>query len=200
MLTGHRQQFPVTFDDAFVNVMHALPLLEQAGARATVFACAALADDGSAPLPLREVDVPAEAFATLRWDGLAELVERGVEVGSHTLSHPHLRELSAAELEDEVLSSRQRLEDHLGVPCRIFAYPFGESDRRVRAAVRKAGYECAFGLPGDTSWSDPFNLPRVGVWRKDGFLRFAMKTSAAFRGGRRLPIERDLPFGAGAPS
>src|SRR5581483_2349815 len=61
----------------------------------------------------------------------------------------------------------------------------GENDARVREAARKAGYEVAYGLPGDSSWRDPHNLPRAGVWRKDHLLRFAAKTSTPARARRR---------------
>jgi peptidoglycan/xylan/chitin deacetylase (PgdA/CDA1 family) len=173
-----------TFDDAFVNVLEALPVLEQARVPATVYACSALADDGSPPFPLLDEDVPAGTFETLRWDGLRELAERGVTIGSHTVSHAHLCELSSSELDAELASSRERLGDELGAPCRSLAYPFGENDGRVRESSRKAGYDHAFGLPGDASWDDRFNLPRTGVWQKDHLLRFAAKTSAVVRSRR----------------
>lgn len=195
VLTREGKLAHVTFDDAFVNVLDALPVLEEFGARATVFACSGLADDGSPPLPLRGPREPVPgAFATLGWEGLAELVERGVAVASHTVSHPHLPELDSSELDDELVSSRERLEDELGVPCRFLAYPFGENDARVRAAARSAGYDYAFGLPGDRSWSDPYNVPRTGVWQKDGMLRFALKTSTALRNGRGLGLKLDPPL------
>jgi peptidoglycan/xylan/chitin deacetylase (PgdA/CDA1 family) len=182
---GGPRALHATFDDAFVNVLEALPALEEHAVPATVFACSGLADDGSPPAPLLAEDVPAGTFATLRWDGLRELLDRGVTIGSHTVSHPHLPELGQAELEQELAASRERLEDMLGVRCPSLAYPFGENDARVREAARKAGYEVAWGLPGDSSWSDRYNLPRAGVWRKDHLLRFAAKTSTPARRRRR---------------
>jgi peptidoglycan/xylan/chitin deacetylase (PgdA/CDA1 family) len=188
--TARGRLLHVTFDDAFENVLDVVPVLEQVGASATVFACTGLADDGAPPRPMLE-EVGEEArsvFATMRWHVLAELSERGVAIGSHTVTHPHLTELSSSELDAELASSRERLEDELGTPCRVLAYPFGESDSRVRAAARKAGYDVAFGLPGDMSWSDPYNRPRTGVWRKDGLVRFAVKTSALARTPALSPL------------
>ena len=116
-----------------------------------VFACAALAESGL-PFP---VLAPAEAgetteadVRTLEWDALAELADRGVEIGSHTVSHPYLTQLADSELDRELRESRERLEHQLGRRCRFVAYPYGDHDERVRAAARAAGYEAAFALPG----------------------------------------------------
>jgi len=126
------------------------------------------------------VAVPGE-LATLRWDELRELSARGVTIGSHTLTHPHLTVLSDGELERELRESRLRIEDELGAPCTLLAYPYGEHGARVRAAARAAGYEAAFGLTPDGGATDDFALPRVGIWRRDGALRVLLKTAAAPR-------------------
>jgi len=182
--TGTGKLLHVTFDDAFASVRTALPVLERTGARATVFACTGFADDGrppAAPDLEDELEARPAELETMRWDDLRGLVERGVEVGSHTVSHPRLPALSDAELADELRSSRARLEDELGRPCRTLAYPYGDSDERVRAAARAAGYEIAFGLPGDATGRDPLDVFRVGVWHGDGPRRVALKASPLVR-------------------
>ncbi len=124
-------------------------------------------------------DAPDE-FATLRWDDLRELAERGVEIGSHTISHPHLPRLGDAELTRELGESRARIEDELGSPCRYLAYPYGEQDARVRAAARRAGYDAAFAVPGRRSPVDPWALPRVDLYWRDRGLRARIKLSPLF--------------------
>jgi len=176
----------ITFDDAFQSVSSALPALERLGVPATVFACPALAD-GAEALPVPELHVqvrqnPAE-LVTMGWDDLRALVERNIEVGSHTLTHPHLTRLGDHELLRELQVSRERLQDQLGVRCRFLAYPYGEEDERVRAAARLSGYEAAFALPGSHTSFDIYAVPRVGIWRKDGPVRVSVKTSQV---GRRL--------------
>jgi peptidoglycan/xylan/chitin deacetylase (PgdA/CDA1 family) len=194
----HERLVHVTFDDAYRSVAAAVPLLDQLGVPFTVFACPDYADDGR-PLDVPELaaDVlahPAE-LATMDWDQLRELVERKIEVGSHTLTHAHLTELTDSELDAELRDSRERLEETLGVSCRFIAYPYGEHDERVRAAARAAGYEAAFALPGPEGPIDPYQVPRVGLWRNDGILRATLKTTAT---GRRLArhLGRSSPTGA----
>jgi peptidoglycan/xylan/chitin deacetylase (PgdA/CDA1 family) len=181
VLDGRRRLVHVTFDDAYRNVDDVLPALERLGVPATVFAATGFADDGGRALAVPELEDDAEAYpdelATMDWDALRALVERGVEVSSHTVSHPHLTRLGDAELRRELGDSRGRLEAELGRPCRFLAYPYGENDDRVEAAAREAGYVAAFGLPGNMRRIDRFALPRVGIWRRDGLPRVALKTS-----------------------
>jgi peptidoglycan/xylan/chitin deacetylase (PgdA/CDA1 family) len=174
----------VTFDDAYRSVLDALPALERLGVPATVFVCAGYADSGR-PLAIPElvneaVRVPAE-LATLDWSAVRELASRGFEVGSHTVTHAHLSALSDLDLARELQESKQRLETEVGSTCRFLAYPYGEHDARVRAAAREAGYEAAFALPGREAPLDRFAFPRVGMWRKDGVFRTALKSSAVAR-------------------
>lgn len=177
--------FHVTFDDAYRNVVDALPALERTGARATVFACTAYADADGAPLAIAELEDQVARFPgeldTMDWDALRALVERGVDVQSHTVSHAHLTRLADDELRRELVESKERLEDELNRPCRFLAYPYGEDDPRVHAAAQAAGYDAAFSLRGDARGTDRFALPRVDVYRKDTRLRFALKASPVIR-------------------
>jgi peptidoglycan/xylan/chitin deacetylase (PgdA/CDA1 family) len=194
-VTGSGKLLHVTFDDALTSVRNALPALERTGVRATVFACTGHADGGrafDAPELADELRARPEELSTMGWDELRELVGRGLEVSSHTVSHPHLTTLSDAELADELRSSRQRLEDELGRPCRLLAYPYGECDERVRTAARAAGYEAAFGLPGDATGRDPFDVFRVGVWRGESPRRVAFKALPVVRSPLAIRLRRAL--------
>lgn len=171
----------MTFDDAFRSVAAALPVLERLGQPVTVFACSGFAQEG-APLDVPELAAQLEAYpeslATMDWESLRAIAERGVEVGSHTVSHRHLGD---SELQRELCESKERIADELGRPCRYLAYPFGDEDARVRAAAAAAGYEAAFALPGREDRIDRFALPRVGVYRGDRPLKVRLKTTRVLR-------------------
>jgi peptidoglycan/xylan/chitin deacetylase (PgdA/CDA1 family) len=180
-LDGARRGLHVTFDDAFRSVTNALPVLERMNVPATVFACAAFAEEGR-PLDVSELAAEARAhpeeLATMDWDELRSLGEHGVEIGSHTVNHPHLPRLSDAEINNELADSRSRLEEGLGRPCNFLAYPYGEHDERVRAAARRVGYAGAFALANTAPrLRDPYALPRVDLYRKDGSISTMLKTS-----------------------
>ncbi len=183
-IQGRNRGLHVTFDDAFRSVDRAMPVLERLRVPSTVFACSGSAD-GGLPLNVPELAAQVEAYpddlATMDWDALRGLVERGVEVGSHTVSHPHLPRLTDVELQRELRESRERIADELSRPCRYLAYPFGDEDARVRHAAAAAGYDAAFALPGREDRIDSFALPRVGVYRKDSSMRLRLKTTAELR-------------------
>ena len=179
-LDGRARQLHVTFDDAYRNVATVVPILERLNVPSTVFACTDYATDGRA-LDVPEVATAAAAhpehMATMTWDALGELSERGVEIGSHTITHPHLPQLSDGELDRELRESRDVLQDRLGRPCRFLAYPYGDDDERVYRAAERAGYDGAFSLRG-AGRSDRFAIPRVDLYRKDTSLHVWLKTSA----------------------
>jgi peptidoglycan/xylan/chitin deacetylase (PgdA/CDA1 family) len=92
------------------------------------------------------------------------LIAAGWEVDSHTLTHPDLTTIGAAQLRRELVGSRAAIRRRFGQPADFFTYPAGRYDARVVAAVRAAGYRGAltedegYGVPGE-----PFVLKRVRV-------------------------------------
>jgi peptidoglycan/xylan/chitin deacetylase (PgdA/CDA1 family) len=195
-VAGKGKLLHVTFDDAFTSVLAAVPVLERLGVPATVFACSGYADD---PRPLgvpelaEELHAHAEELRTMSWAELRELDGGDViAVEAHTVSHPHLPALSDDELAEELTACKRRLEQELGRTCRFLAYPFGDCDDRVRAAARDAGYEAAFGLPGDSSGRDRFDVFRVGVWRRDSPKKLAFKARPSVRSPLAIRVRRAL--------
>ncbi|MEA3225923.1 MAG: polysaccharide deacetylase family protein [Planctomycetota bacterium] len=89
----------------------------------------------------------------------------GVVIGSHTMSHPQLTMCSNEVGLRECLESRKTLEDITQGPVLHFAYPDGDSDKRVHAWVRSAGYRTAraasFGWV--TAESDALKLPCIAI-------------------------------------
>jgi peptidoglycan/xylan/chitin deacetylase (PgdA/CDA1 family) len=160
-----------SFDDAFRSAATVFPELQRMGVPVQVFVCTGYARDG-APLQISELagDDPQQ-LATMTWDEL-----RGLEIGSHGVTHAHLTLLSDEELRRELLDSKQQIEDELGRACLDFAYPYGEHDDRVRAAVRAAGYERAYGLVDDGR--DSFALRRVDLYRRHTPFRSLLRLAA----------------------
>jgi peptidoglycan/xylan/chitin deacetylase (PgdA/CDA1 family) len=158
------RQVHVTFDDAFRSAATVFPALERLGVTVQIFVCSRYALVG-APLTIPELagDDP-EQLATMSWDELREHAARGIAIGSHAVSHPHLTTLSDDELRRELNESKQEIEDRLGRPCGELAYPYGEHDARVRAEARAAGYRCAYALRG--SRSDAYAAPRLDLYRR----------------------------------
>jgi peptidoglycan/xylan/chitin deacetylase (PgdA/CDA1 family) len=184
----------VTFDDAYGSVVRlGFPILAELGLPATVFAPTAYIGTGR-PMAWEGIDrwhqTAHEAeLVPCSWRDLRMLVDAGWEVGSHTRTHPRLPDLSDAELDIELRGSRRDCEQHLGVPCRSIAYPYGAVSPRVADAVADAGYLFAAELPGSFR-APPASLrwPRVGLYHRDAPWRFRLKTARLTRALRGTAV------------
>ena len=101
----------------------------------------------------------------LDWNGVREAAARGLDIGSHTVRHLRLTRLSADDLAAELVESRHRLEEELGSPIEAIAYPSGDHDARVVAAVARAGYRLAFTtvLGSNPTGAPPLRLRRKAI-------------------------------------
>ncbi|HEX5760502.1 MAG TPA: polysaccharide deacetylase family protein, partial [Thermoanaerobaculia bacterium] len=111
----------------------------------------------------------ADRGAPLSPSGLRELAALpGVTIGAHTLSHPSLAALAEGEQARELAGGRARLEELLGRPVTLLAYPFGKPGDvapETRRLAAGAGYRAAFtSAAGRIVPSSPrFALPRLTV-------------------------------------
>jgi peptidoglycan/xylan/chitin deacetylase (PgdA/CDA1 family) len=127
----------LTFDDGFRNFeTNALPVLREHGFRATFFIPVdRIGDSESTRLHL--------GVEHSIWPELISLQEAGVELQSHSRTHPRLRDLDANAVREEIAGSKRILEAKLGRPITVFAYPGGSFDAAIAQACADAGYESA---------------------------------------------------------
>jgi peptidoglycan/xylan/chitin deacetylase (PgdA/CDA1 family) len=167
----------ITFDDAFRSVRtNALPELLSRGFPATIF----VPVDFLGQKPGWEIrdGVNEEVMTCDELRSLPELIE----LGSHSLSHPHLTRIDAARLREEVDTSRHKLAELLGSDVSLLAFPYGEYDDRVVDTCSEAGYERVFGIdpwPADPGGAD-FVRGRVPVDLNDSRLMFHLKARGAY--------------------
>lgn len=93
------------------------------------------------------------------------LESSGVAVGNHSMTHPCLSRCSDSKIEDEVQGAYDVLTSALGHEPEAFAYPDGDRDPRVQAAVSAAGHEVAFLFDHrmNPAPPDPLNVSRLRV-------------------------------------
>ena len=126
----------LTFDDGWRDGLTTVaPVLDRLGVRATFFIC---------PSGFGKRFARFGGASILTEDEARALHESGMELASHTLSHPDLRTSTDAQLDLELTTSRDAVEALTGEPCATLAYPSGWHDRRVERAVADAGYQLAF--------------------------------------------------------
>jgi peptidoglycan/xylan/chitin deacetylase (PgdA/CDA1 family) len=95
----------------------------------------------------------------------------GIEIGSHTVSHPILSMLDDASLTRELVDSRHTLEHELGKPVSVLAYPVGgaqEFNDKVVEVAQATGYRLGVSYMQGVNrlgGLDPFRLRRQHVER-----------------------------------
>ncbi len=195
---GSGRTVAITFDDAYLSVLElGKPLLDAVGFPATVYAPTAYLDTPERPLSWAGIEQwiggeHEQELLPMSWDQLGGLAEAGWEIGSHTRTHPRLTTLDDATLREELVRSREEVEQRLGRACPTLAYPYGDHDERVVAAAGAAGYTAAGTLPARLHAERPLAWPRVGIYHSDDERRFRMKVSRAMR---RLRGSRLWPTG-----
>jgi len=157
----------LTFDDGFRDAVDVvLPLLRRLGIKATFYVCPGW-------FGTEHPEVQGDAGKLLGEEEAAALIAAGMDIGSHTLTHPDVRSLSDNRLAEELASSKALIEGLTRRPCRTFAYPYGLYDPRAERAVEEAGYDLAFAwLPGP--WRR-FAAPRLPGPPRHGAARLALK-------------------------
>jgi len=130
----------LTFDDGYQDFyFNAYPVLRQHGYPSTVYVVSGLVgkdnnwDDRNEMVKKPLMD----------WKMIEEVSRNGVQIGSHSRTHPQLSILSQEALREELRGSREELESRLGIPIDQFCYPYGDQTVRVRDEVKNAGYRYA---------------------------------------------------------
>lgn len=149
-----RPYVSISFDDGFADNMRAARILEEVGARACFFVCPTIVGEKDrtklAAFCADRLEFPA-VTPFLDWDDLAALIDRGHEVGGHTMTHPDLGTTAPEAAAREIHESRETLVHRLGV-ARHFAWPRGRWQNftpAARDAVFAAGYEtCSSAVRG----------------------------------------------------
>jgi peptidoglycan/xylan/chitin deacetylase (PgdA/CDA1 family) len=155
----------VTFDDGYAeNCDFAIPLLVREGIPCTYFVTNHYVIEG---LPFPHDLTLGQPAAPNTIDQLRAMVDHGIEVGSHTRTHPNLGAMTDPEqVYNEVVGAKHELETALGSTVRHFAFPYGLYANLNAIAFQlahDAGYEsvCSayggYNFPGD----DAFHLQRI---------------------------------------
>jgi peptidoglycan/xylan/chitin deacetylase (PgdA/CDA1 family) len=119
----------------------------------------------------------------MTWAQVKEMAAAGVDIQSHSLSHPFLTRRRNTELDDEqyaewlrreLVESRRILEKKTGQKVQFLAYPYGDYDTRVAKTAAATGYSaaltCDFGRV--VKGSDPLRMKRVVIDKKMSFASF----------------------------
>lgn len=147
----------LTFNGAFSDFEQVVPLLNKYHFTATLFVPTAYVGKQSTYLEA-EQQRPVMDWVALQ--GLAN-----IEIASLGHAHFNLSEASDAEAREDILRSKELLEDNLGLPCQTFAYPNGHYTPTTSELVKSAGFLAACTFRGEISnlSHDVYALPRFAI-------------------------------------
>jgi peptidoglycan/xylan/chitin deacetylase (PgdA/CDA1 family) len=141
----------------------------------------------------------------MTWEMLAEMRDAGADIQAHSATHQDLRKpydkvakkkLSPPEydqwLNNEIVGSKQLLEQRLGIKVNCFAVPYGFYNERIKETCKAAGYEAIFTVYGQPI---TFNSPMDNLGRyliegnKPKVFDDAIKTIGTSSGGAAAVAE-----------
>jgi peptidoglycan/xylan/chitin deacetylase (PgdA/CDA1 family) len=165
----------ITFDDAFENyVEEALPELGKRKMPSTMFVISGALGKGFGP-----VWHPEKVMSV---DQLRALPEDLVSIGSHTVSHPFMPEISSEMARSELVNSKLALERILGRAIATFSFPFGGFSSELVEICREAGYRRVFTTLPEFFTCGPaeFAAGRIRVDPTDWPIEFRLKLAGAY--------------------
>jgi peptidoglycan/xylan/chitin deacetylase (PgdA/CDA1 family) len=157
--------FVLTFDDGYIdNFENVSPILKKFGFTATIFVVVKPVEDGNKDY--------------LSWQEMRELAQNPFTFGSHTLTHPRLSSQDHRTIERELDESKKIIEDRLGQPVDMLAYPYGDSNERIQEIACRIGYRAACGM----TWGHitAFNLWRVPIYEHESKPNFYWKVYGGY--------------------
>jgi len=175
----------ITLDDGFEdNYTQAFPLLQKYELSASIFLATGVI--GASNKWMQGRDFPKRAM--LNWGQIEEMSRYQISFGAHTVSHAKLSELDASAAAQEIVLSKQQIEEQLGQACPHFAYPYGLFAKQTPEIVKNAGFTlaCSTRSGFNNSKVPPFILNRTNVYGTDTVWRLKQKLTFGINDTSRI--------------
>lgn len=171
----------LTFDDGYANnFKYCLPEFEKYNFKATFYITTSLINT--------EIGFTEDQVRTLS--------EKGMEIGSHTVNHVFLSNLTDDKLYYELEESKNQLEDIIQKPVTSLSLPGGRGNKRIIMAAQKAGYNTACTSvyhPNDAD-TNLFSLGRIPIKRDFSIELFEKIVSLDPKLWRSMKFKQDIKF------
>ncbi len=140
----------ITIDDGYKSFYrNALPLLKQLNVPSTLF-----------------INTETVGGDYMTWDELRDVVKSNVEIGNHTHSHKYFLDLPTESryriFKEEIELSQSIIKKKLNIEPKVFSFPYGELDIKMKDIVKQAGFVAAAAQNSGvlSQGSDLFQCPR----------------------------------------
>lgn len=126
------------------------------------------------------IGLPLPDNLMMRSEQVREMYVSGMGIGAHTVTHPILARVDQTKARQEIQEGRECLQNILGKPVPLFAYPNGKPGEDYLPEHVSIAKELGFKAAVSTSWgaaskaSDKFQLPRFTPWDQTQ-LKFSLR-------------------------
>ena len=162
------KRLAVTFDDGLRSVVeNAEPILADLGIPWTMFVVCDWADGCHETANTLMLD----------WDEVGALATRGIDIGSHSLTHPNFAQLPPDAVARELESSHEQFHERIGLDVNEFAIPLGASRHwpdGASATAMDAGYAVVYAESEDLRPADTIGRTMISGWDSDWSFQAAL--------------------------
>lgn len=118
-------------------------------------------------------DVTVTNGLMMNWGDLKQIMREGVEIGSHSKTHPLLAKIETKkEIETELKDSANTIQQNLGKFPISISYPIGSYNKEVKEAAIACGYKIGLAVNQicyNSSVHDNFEIPRIELYHESNF-------------------------------
>lgn len=175
-----KKQIVITFDDGYKDIIiNVLPILKKYNFKAICFIVSNYLGKYN-DWDLRNSNYKKKEL--MNKNDIFEWINNGMTIGSHSHNHKNLTKLQDDELKNEILYSKEYLENLFSVSISDFCYPFGKINSLSYTYVKKSyinGYT--------TNRSrfiynkhDPHLIPRIDMGKKLSNLKIFIKLNTFY--------------------
>ena len=175
-----KKKFIITFDDGYENIFtKAMPILKKLDFSATCFIV------NKKIGYFNDWDKNQKNFKKKKIMNTKQIkiwIKNGFEVGSHTMDHYILKDLSNIQKKKQILKPKQFFKNKFGIILESFSYPFGSYNKDCLKILKK-NYKFAVTTKRSRYIKGKFNLleiPRVPINSNTSIFKYFLKISTFY--------------------
>ena len=168
-------KFIITFDDGYKDlIINALPLLKKYNFKATCFIISDLIGKKNI---WDKLNTNIKVKELMNLSDIHFWVKSGMCLGSHSKNHKKLTLLNTKDVKDEIINSKNELENLTGTHVNSFCYPYGLYNENIVKIVKEK-YNSAFTTNRsryDTLKHNKYVLPRIDMGKRMSKFKLYLK-------------------------
>lgn len=161
----------ITFDDGYADIFAIKDFLKKLRVKPTVFI---LSNPTQADRKELDTNLPF-----LSSEQIQALLADGWTIGLHSATHTDFYTLTNEDIENQIVSAKQKIENTYKTTAHFFAYPRGRYTPAVISKVKEAGYTGAVSMDDGVinHKTNCFAIPRIGINNSHSLAEFQILNS-----------------------